>query len=143
MPTVVRVGDRLQVTRDAMRVRALCRRAGISADNDSVRQRVLGQIGEVIKVDPKDATVKMRFNGSTTAWFPAGALGRQVVGGQQQDMYRGNSSSSTSSTSSEVVSEESYSTVEPGPNGTQLLKVVTTRRLRDGRVERSVQTQKL
>eukprot|EP00392_Amoebophrya_sp_AT5.2_P000488 g489.t1 len=164
---VVRMGDKLSVVADRRAVEHYARQRGIGTDNDELRARCLGKTGTVVKMDHRDNTVKLRFEGvgEDVAWFPAEALTKQArrdpIGDAQRfntfnfDIHQGGGGAmggfgrgagggfggGNSGGGSNVVSEETYTQVVQGENGAPQLKVITVRKKRDGTTERIIQTQ--
>lgn len=73
-PKTLQVGMDAQVLSEAGAVLAACRRSGIDSANDGLRIRSLGKNGRIIKVDPKDQSVKVTIDGVGDVWFGANAV---------------------------------------------------------------------
>ncbi|CAD7955788.1 unnamed protein product [Amoebophrya sp. A120] len=84
---IVRLNDRLSVLGTRQQVEHYCRQKKISTDNDALRARCLGKTGTVVKMDPRDNTVKLRFESVGDAWFPAEVLTKQS-NGNGEDVFR-------------------------------------------------------
>lgn len=69
----IKPGTQVQV-RDGQTVRNASRASGINADNDRLRDRAVGRIGKVLKVDGSDRTAKVDVEGLGPIWFGAAAL---------------------------------------------------------------------
>lgn len=68
-PKAPRVGMQVQVLNDARAVKQASRSSGIDTTNDALRQRCLGRRGSVIKVDPRDRSIKVRIDSIGDVWF--------------------------------------------------------------------------
>jgi len=159
---IVKMGDSLTVTRDQRAMESFARQRGIAVDNDALRATCMGRTGQVIKLDTRDNTVKLRFSegGGKEAWFPAEALEKKVDRRQSDAINnaqrfhtfshpfaggasRANMNGGGSFIDPDIVSEETYTQVVQGPGGQPQLKVITVRKRRDGTSDRIIQTQPL
>lgn len=164
---VVQINDTLRVIQNRPAIESFARQRGIGPDNDALRASLMGKTGKVIKLDPKDNTVKLRFaDVGKDAWFPVEGL-EKVVDRRAQDPLRhaqrfhtfshpfgggggmpppgmgGGMGGGGSFMDPDIVSEETYTQVVQGPSGAPQLKVITVRKRRDGTSDRIIQTQPL
>jgi len=75
-PNVLQAGMQVHVLSDAGAVLRACRDSNIDSTNDPLRMRSLGKRGRIIKVDPRDESVKVEVSGVGSVWFGAGAVRR-------------------------------------------------------------------
>lgn len=80
-PNTLYAGDRVRVMEDSDVITKISRAAGISPDNDALRERCRGKSATVLKVDAKDQTAKLRVEGVGDVWFGAQALIKEQGGG--------------------------------------------------------------
>lgn len=71
---VLQPGASVQVSADRNLVLNACRRSRIDSEFDALRIRALGKTGVVLKVDPRDRTVKLKLEGIGDVWFAAEAV---------------------------------------------------------------------
>jgi len=74
----LQVGMEVQVLADEAAVLRACRQSGIGSTNDALRRRGLGRSGRILKVDPRDQSVKIQIPRVGDVWFGAQAV-RQMA----------------------------------------------------------------
>jgi len=65
----LRVGTEVTVSSNLRDIVSECRMHNIDSTNDAKRKLSLGRRGKVIKVDPKDQTIKVNVDGVGAVWF--------------------------------------------------------------------------
>mmetsp|Transcript_15375 Transcript_15375/g.23075 ORF Transcript_15375/g.23075 Transcript_15375/m.23075 type:complete len:313 (-) Transcript_15375:153-1091(-) len=79
-PNLLQAGMDVRVLSDAKSVLKACRSSDIDSTFDALRTRSLGKRGRILKVDPRDQSVKVAVEGVGNVWFGAGAV-RRIGGG--------------------------------------------------------------
>lgn len=134
------VGAEAVVLQDIGQVLAACRKSGIDSTNDAKRRQSLGRTGRVIKVDPKDRSVKLYVHGVGEIWFGADAL--RPLGAQGFPGGLGGFSFSHSRSSvgggmhggTQEIRQEMVTT----PDGRRVLRITRRTRLSDGSIREEV-----
>lgn len=139
-PAVLKVGSEVRINGEANLVLEACRQSGIDSTNDAKRRRCLGKKGKIIKVDPKDQSVKVSVPGVGDVWFGSRAvqlLQREghPFGDPFSHAFRGMpggggaASGASVSTTQEIVQR---------PDGKRVIRVTRTTRTADGQVRQEV-----
>lgn len=136
----LRAGAEAAVLQDVALVLAACRRSGIDSTNDAKRRQSLGRKGRVIKVDPKDNSVKLYVDGVGEIWFGADAvrsLGAQGfpggLGAFGFSHSRGSVGGGTNGGMQEIRQE-----MVTTPDGRRVLRITRRTRLSDGSIREEV-----
>eukprot|EP00930_Biecheleria_cincta_P001550 TRINITY_DN102686_c0_g1_i1.p1 TRINITY_DN102686_c0_g1~~TRINITY_DN102686_c0_g1_i1.p1 ORF type:complete len:335 (+),score=61.78 TRINITY_DN102686_c0_g1_i1:108-1112(+) len=136
----LRVGAEAAVLQDAAVVLAACRRSGIDSTNDAKRRQSLGRKGRVVKVDPKDNSVKVNVDGVGEVWFGADAvrpLGAQGFPGGLGGFGFSHPRSSFGGGAHGGVQEIRQEMVTT-PDGRRVLRITRRTRLSDGSIREEV-----
>lgn len=134
------VGAEAAVLQDIGQVLAACRKLGIDSTNDAKRRQSLGRKGRVIKVDPKDRSVKLYVDGVGEVWFGADAL--RPLGAQ--GFPRGPAGFGFSHSRSSVGggmhggTQEIRQEMVTTPDGRRVLRITRRTRLSDGSIREEV-----
>mmetsp|Transcript_57556 Transcript_57556/g.106334 ORF Transcript_57556/g.106334 Transcript_57556/m.106334 type:complete len:357 (+) Transcript_57556:90-1160(+) len=146
-PGVMTVGSEVRVSTDLHAIHSASRRSQIDSTFDSKRQAAAGKRGKVLKVDPKDQTVKVDVAGVGQVWFGRDAVtpisvGPTGPGGPSMfNMYGGGNNFSARRggvTFNAVTRKQEVVTL---PNGKRKLRVTELVQMPDGSIQEQVKEQ--
>lgn len=135
----LQVGMEVKVLSDYAQVLKACRQSGIDSTNDTKRRQALGHVAKIIKVDPRDNSIKLRFNDLGDVWFGAKAVQhsgtpRANSFGGMQDFFGTLGSPRGGGGTFQQVQQQ----VVTLPNGRRVLRVTRRIRMPDGSVKEEV-----
>eukprot|EP00933_Yihiella_yeosuensis_P042104 TRINITY_DN36609_c0_g1_i1.p1 TRINITY_DN36609_c0_g1~~TRINITY_DN36609_c0_g1_i1.p1 ORF type:complete len:346 (+),score=59.27 TRINITY_DN36609_c0_g1_i1:753-1790(+) len=141
-PAQLSVGMDVKVQEDFAQVLAACRKCGIDSTNDAKRRRCLGKKGRIVKVDPKDQSVKLKVDGVGDVWFGSEAVrppgGGIRPGGGFPSFNLGNFGGAGFGGMSSGGVQEIRQEIVTTPDGKRVLRVTQRIRMPDGSVREDV-----
>jgi len=128
-PQVLQVGMQVQVLPDAAVVLRACRASRIDTTNDAMRRTALGKPGRIVKVDPRDHSVKVQVEGVGNVWFGAGAVHPISGGSHGMGGFGGFAGLGGFSSGSTVQMKQEMVTLSDGRRAVRVTRII---RQRDG-----------